>query len=96
VIVREETVSGSRVVRSVGEVVEQVARTLAPSDAEIATALGVAPRTVDRWRRGDAVPQRDACQRLSQLVTLGKHVRETSSATPQEDGSGRRIGTWAG
>lgn len=77
VFVPEGAVPGSRVVRSVGETVEQVGRTLVLSDAEIATALGVAPRTVDRWRRGDAVPQRETRERLVALVTLGEHVRET-------------------
>jgi transcriptional regulator with XRE-family HTH domain len=57
--------------------VEQVGRTLVLSDLEIAAAVGVAPRTVDRWRRGDAVPQREARARLARLVTLGEHVRET-------------------
>lgn len=69
--------TGHRVVKSVGETIEHVARSLVLSDPEIATALGVGPRTVGRWRRGDAVPQRDARDRLVALVTLGEHVRET-------------------
>jgi transcriptional regulator with XRE-family HTH domain len=69
-------VRGNRVLRSVGETVEYVGSTLMLSDAEIATALGVALRTVDRWRRGVAVPQRDARERLGTLVALGEHVRE--------------------
>lgn len=75
--VRTRSVAGGRVVRSVGETVEDVGRTLLLSDAEIAAALGVGSRTVDRWRRGDAVPQRDARERLGALVALGEHVRQT-------------------
>lgn len=57
--------------------VERLEEGLGLSANELAAALDVAPRTLERWRAGQTHPQRDARQRLAALVALDDHLRET-------------------
>lgn len=41
---------------------------LSLSTAELAAALGVVPRTVERWRAGERFPQHEARRRLDALM----------------------------
>ena len=47
------------------------------SEEELAEALGVSHRTLQRWRAGTAYPQQLARQRLAELLRLQQRVRET-------------------
>jgi uncharacterized protein (DUF2384 family) len=40
------------------------------SSDELAVALAVSSRTLDRWRRGETYPQREARQHLVQMIEL--------------------------
>ncbi|MGH2534990.1 MAG: helix-turn-helix domain-containing protein [Thermomicrobiales bacterium] len=66
--------------RPVGDQIEQIQQRLGVSDEEIASALGVAPRTVASWRRQDAMPERAARQRLEALAALDRHLHDTLKA----------------
>lgn len=57
--------------------VERLEEGLGLSRNELAAALAVSPRTLERWRAGETHPQRDARQLLAALVTLNDHLRET-------------------
>lgn len=47
------------------------------SARELADALGVAPRTIERWRTKGAHPQRETRKRLAELLNLDRHLLET-------------------
>jgi uncharacterized protein (DUF2384 family) len=49
------------------------------STPELAVALGVTARTLDRWRLGTSYPQRDARGRLESLLALSDALREMFS-----------------
>ena len=44
---------------------------------ELAAALGASVRTVERWRSGRTYPQREARERLAELVALEHRLGET-------------------
>lgn len=46
---------------------------------DMARALDVNGRTVERWRRGTAVPQREARERLAVLLKLRDRLNDTFS-----------------
>jgi transcriptional regulator with XRE-family HTH domain len=62
---------------SLTDALDRLAADLGLSEAELASALGVAAETVARWRRGDESPDQEARQRLDRLVALYYHLRET-------------------
>lgn len=47
------------------------------STAELANALGLSARTLERWRAGETHPQREARGRLAALAVLHRRLRET-------------------
>lgn len=50
---------------------------LSLSAGELAAALGVVPRTVERWRTGERFPQHEARRRLDALTALCDRLDET-------------------
>jgi transcriptional regulator with XRE-family HTH domain len=63
---------------------------LSPDD--LAGALGVNRRTVERWRLGESYPQLEARTRLLALLGLNQHLRETF-ATAEDGRSWFRAGS---
>ena len=62
-----------------GRIIDQVEDELGLTDRDVALAVGVNLRTMERWRAGETYPQRDARQRLAALLALRHHLRETFS-----------------
>lgn len=59
------------------QLVVRLSRDLGFSTATLAQATGTSPRTVERWRSGETLPQRDARRRLAALLALDARLRET-------------------
>jgi len=59
------------------QAVVRLSRDLGFSTATLAQATGTSPRTVERWRTGETLPQRDARRRLATLLALEARLRET-------------------
>lgn len=53
---------------------------LALNDADLAVAFAVSPRTLARWRRGNAYPQHEARGKMNQLLTLADTLEDTFDA----------------
>lgn len=68
-----------------GRLIEQLARVLYLSDGEIAQALKVNPRTLERWKTGSNYPQHEARERLVMLELLYHHLLATFT-TPEATG----------
>ena len=64
-------------------IVEILERDLTLSHDDLARALGVNRRTLERWRSGECYPQREARARFSALLDLNHHLRETFE-TPED------------
>jgi transcriptional regulator with XRE-family HTH domain len=67
---------------ALGQLVESLELNLGLSISELAQALGVNTRSVERWRTGETHPQHDARQRLASLEGLAGRLRQTFS-TPE-------------
>lgn len=52
-------------------------RALGLTLSDLTMALGVEPRSLERWRSGEAVPQREARKNLAALENLRCHILET-------------------
>ena len=68
-------------------VLDQLASELGVTELQLAGALGVTPRTLERWRVGERYPQHDSRKRLDTLRTLHERL-QTTFLTPEA------IGTW--
>ena len=62
---------------SVGQALEQLELDLGLDNDDLAGALDVTARSLDRWRTGETYPQRDARQRLSTLLELDQRLQDT-------------------
>lgn len=58
-------------------ILEQLERDLRLEPRSLASVVGVTPRTLERWRSEKAYPQREARQRLKELMALDQHLQET-------------------
>ena len=67
---------------ALGQLIERLVAALGLSAGELAQALGVNTRSIERWRTGETHPQRDARQRLGELEALVEHLEQTF-ATPE-------------
>lgn len=63
--------------------IKQVRNGLGMSTSDVAQALNVEARTVDRWERGLAYPQQEGRQRLTALLDLAQ-AAATFFATPAD------------
>lgn len=59
------------------QAIEQLENDLALSSEELALAMGVSSRTLGRWRAGTTYPQREARQKLAELIALSHHLNDT-------------------
>ncbi len=62
---------------SVGQALEQLELDLGLDNDDLAGALDVTTRSLDRWRTGETYPQRDARQRLGTLLELDQRLQDT-------------------
>lgn len=63
--------------QTVADAIAALERDLGLTSAELAGGLGVTTRTLDRWRKGESLPQREARERLTALAALRDHAFET-------------------
>jgi uncharacterized protein (DUF2384 family) len=61
------------------QVIMELEQAFGLSGDDMARALGVNVRTVERWRKGTAVPQREARERLAVLLKLRDRLHDTFS-----------------
>jgi uncharacterized protein (DUF2384 family) len=73
----EMEAAGSKLEMTPGSAVERVEGGLGLGRGELAGALGVSTRTVERWRAGLTYPQHEARERLAELVAVEGHLEET-------------------
>ena len=66
-----------KAVANVDRLVTQFERELRLTTAELASALGVSTRTINRWRTGETLPQREARVKLAALIELRDHLFRT-------------------
>lgn len=59
------------------QAVEQLESDLGLSVRELASGLGVDPRTVERWRAGTTYPQHEARRRLAELLAVQRRLHDT-------------------
>jgi transcriptional regulator with XRE-family HTH domain len=59
------------------QIIELIKAELGLSEAELAQALAIDPRTVRRWQSGQAYPQHEARQRLANLRDVTRRLQET-------------------
>ena len=60
-----------------GRLVQHLEETLGLSESELAQALEINPRTIERWRTGASYPQRNARDRLAALSHLTSRLGAT-------------------
>lgn len=58
----------------------QIQERLGLTDKDLEAALDVTGRTLDRWRQGAAYPQRDARQRMNELLSLSDALADNFDA----------------
>ena len=61
-------------------IIEELEADFGFSAEMLAQTLGVSQRTLSRWRSGDAYPQHDARQKLTQLIALDQRLHENFDA----------------
>lgn len=66
---------------SPSQAIIQLQRDLRMSQNDLADALNASPRTIERWRTNETFPQRDARQRLADLIALDQRLRDTFDST---------------
>ncbi|CAN5119123.1 hypothetical protein BH23CHL1_BH23CHL1_05170 [soil metagenome] len=59
------------------QAIEQLEHDLELAPDELALAMGVSTRTLVRWRAGATYPQREARQKLAEMIALNHHLRDT-------------------
>lgn len=58
------------------QAIEQLENDLALTPDDLCGALGVSRRTLERWRAGDAYPQRESREKLAELMELNDYFQE--------------------
>lgn len=58
------------------QAVEQLENDLELSPDDLAQALSVSRRTLERWRSGEAYPQRESREKLAELMAFDEHARD--------------------
>ena len=56
--------------------IAELASRLSIKDSDIALALGISPRSLDRWSSGESHPQRESRTNLARLLALSEHMEE--------------------
>lgn len=60
--------------QTIADTIESLGRDLGLTSAELAGGLGVTTRTLDRWRKGESLPQREARERLRAFTEMRDHA----------------------
>jgi transcriptional regulator with XRE-family HTH domain len=60
-----------------GATIDQLVARFGIGEAQFASALGVSPKTVERWRSDESVPQIESRRRLEALIALDARLQET-------------------
>jgi len=63
--------------QTIADAIASLERDLGLTSAELAGGLGVTTRTLDRWRKGESLPQREARDRLAALEQVREQAYET-------------------
>lgn len=58
------------------QALEQLEHDLGLTPEDLCGALGVSRRTLERWRSGDAYPQRESREKLAELIDLNDYFQE--------------------
>ena len=64
---------------ALGRLLEELEVGMGLTGNELAQALDITPRSIERWRVGETHPQHEARQRLAQLEALVAHLQQTFS-----------------
>lgn len=59
------------------QAIERLEHDLGLSQADLCGALGVSRRTLERWRSGEAYPQRESREKLAELIELDESLKDT-------------------
>lgn len=59
------------------QAIEQLERDLGLTPQDLCGALNVTRRTLERWRSGEAYPQRESREKLAELTELRDHLQES-------------------
>lgn len=57
------------------QAIEQLESDLGLTSNDLAQALSVSQRTLERWRVGEAYPQRDSREKLAELIELDERLQ---------------------
>jgi uncharacterized protein (DUF2384 family) len=57
---------------------------LSIKDSDIALALGISTRSLDRWSTGESHPQRESRTNLARLLALSEHLEEAFGESADE------------
>ena len=57
------------------QAIEQLEHDLGLTPQDLCGAMGVSRRTLERWRSGDAYPQRESREKLAELVELDEALQ---------------------
>ncbi|MDQ3694663.1 MAG: hypothetical protein M3464_13705 [Chloroflexota bacterium] len=68
-------------IMSLTRLLDQIATDLRLSEPQLAGALGVTPRTLERWRTGTRYPQHDSRRRLETLTRLHERLQASFSTS---------------
>lgn len=69
--------------KPIGQLIDRVTANLGISRADLATALEVTERSINRWHAGKNYPQYESRARLDELDALGHHLRRSFGAGPE-------------
>lgn len=71
--------------QTVADAIASIQRDLGLTPAEVSGGLGVTTRTLDRWRKGESLPHREARERINELAAVRDHAFETLFADDVPD-----------
>lgn len=63
--------------KPIDQLIDRVTANLGITRAELAVALEVSERSIDRWHTGKNYPQYESRARLDELDALGRHLRRS-------------------
>lgn len=58
------------------QAIEQLEHNLGLTPDDLCGALNISRRTLERWRSGEAYPQRESREKLVELMAFEEHVRD--------------------
>lgn len=58
------------------QAIERLEHDLGLTPADLCGALGVSRRTLERWRAGEAYPQRESREKLAELIDLNDYFQD--------------------